>query len=183
MTTSCCQLALLSLLTLIPSYAMLQTLTAWTSWLAARGITASTIGKRRLATDLPAHACVSIRVKFLALRSLRPCLRKIITACQLLCRILAGWVPGSERVTLGLSDLAPPAAGSAPVTRRYTLWPYDRPESKGQLKGVTLRVEDGKVLVLGYRWGAYETCSCFWGVLRRCACQNCMRTPCCMSSY
>jgi hypothetical protein len=68
----------------------------------------------------------------------------------LLCRILAGWVPGAERVTLGLSDMAP-AAGAAPVTRRYTLWPYDRPESKGQLKGVTLRIEGGKVLVLGYR--------------------------------
>jgi hypothetical protein len=64
-------------------------------------------------------------------------------------RILAGWVPGTERVTLGLADMAAP---SGPVTRRYTLWPYDRPESKGQLKGVTLRIEDGKVLVLGYRW-------------------------------
>jgi hypothetical protein len=42
-------------------------------------------------------------------------------------------------------------ASSGPVTRRYTLWPYDRPESKGQLKGVTMRIEDGKVLVLGYR--------------------------------
>jgi hypothetical protein len=59
-------------------------------------------------------------------------------------------VPGAERVTLGLSDMAP-AAGTPPVTRRYTLWPYDRPESKGQLKGVTLRIEGGKVLVLGYR--------------------------------
>jgi hypothetical protein len=57
-------------------------------------------------------------------------------------------------VTLGLSELSAAAAAassSGPVTRRYTLWPYDRPESKGQLKGVTLRVEDGKVLVLGYR--------------------------------
>ncbi|KAF6266656.1 hypothetical protein COO60DRAFT_1623446 [Scenedesmus sp. NREL 46B-D3] len=31
------------------------------------------------------------------------------------------------------------------------LWPFDRPESKGQLKGVSLRLEDGKVLVLGFR--------------------------------
>jgi hypothetical protein len=64
-------------------------------------------------------------------------------------RILAGWVPGSERVTLGLADMA--AGSSGPVVRRFTLWPYDRPESKGQLKGVALRIEDGKVLVLGYR--------------------------------
>ncbi len=53
-------------------------------------------------------------------------------------------------MTLGLSDLAAVPIAS-PVIRRYTLWPYDRPESKGQLKGVTLRIEGGKVLVLGYR--------------------------------
>lgn len=77
------------------------------------------------------------------------------------CRILAGWVPGSERVTLGLADSA---GTSGAVTRRYTLWPYDRPESKGQLKGVTLRIEDSKVLVLGYRWvGETQTQQhCHW---------------------
>lgn len=80
-------------------------------------------------------------------------------------RILSGWVPASERVTLGLLDIATPttptsaagsAANSSEVVRHFVLWPYDRPESKGQLKGVSLRLEDGKVLVLGYRCaGAY----------------------------
>lgn len=94
-------------------------------------------------------------------RSPRCCTKSLKGACLtgkvllLCCRILAGWVPGSERETLGLSDMAPGPAGSAPVPRRYTLWPYDRPESKGQLKGVTLRIEDGKVLVLGFRWVAF----------------------------
>jgi hypothetical protein len=58
--------------------------------------------------------------------------------------ILSGWVPARERVTLSLTDLTPePApAGAAvaePLVRRYSLWPFDRPESKGQLKGVSLR--------------------------------------------
>lgn len=70
-------------------------------------------------------------------------------------RIMSGWVPGDERVTLSLADLSPATASDgssgSPVVRRFVLWPYDRPESKGQLKGVSLRVEDGKVLVLGYR--------------------------------
>lgn len=71
-------------------------------------------------------------------------------------RILSGWVPARERVTLSLADLTPaaqPANGAAatPRVRRYSLWPFDRPESKGQLKGASLRLEDGKVLVLGFR--------------------------------
>lgn len=86
-------------------------------------------------------------------------------------RILSGWVPASERATLGLTDItasaaaATPAAGSAAnsseMVRRYTLWPYDRPESKGQLKGVSLRLEDGKVLVLGYRWACAQDTRCW----------------------
>ena len=66
-------------------------------------------------------------------------------------RIMAGWVPAAERVTLGLADLAPAGSGQPPVTRRFLLWPYDRSESKGRLKGVVLRLEDGKVLALGFR--------------------------------
>lgn len=69
-------------------------------------------------------------------------------------RILSGWVPASERLTLGLSDMTAPqpgSEGSMGNVRRYTLWPYDRPESKGKLKGVSLRLENGKILVLGYR--------------------------------
>jgi hypothetical protein len=72
-------------------------------------------------------------------------------------RILSGWVPARERATLSLADLTPEpvpageAAAAVPLVRRYSLWPFDRPESKGQLKGVSLRLEDGKVLVLGFR--------------------------------
>jgi hypothetical protein len=71
-------------------------------------------------------------------------------------RILSGWVPARERVILSLTDLTPDpapdgAAVAEPLVRRYSLWPFDRPESKGQLKGVSLRLEDGKVLVLGFR--------------------------------
>lgn len=64
---------------------------------------------------------------------------------------MAGWVPADERVTLGLTDLGADAGG--PRVRRYVLWPFDRAESKGRLKGLSLRLEDGKVLVLGYRSG------------------------------
>lgn len=76
-------------------------------------------------------------------------------------RILSGWVPASERALLGLADVAAlgaatsgsstNATNSSKVVWQYTLWPYDRPESKGQVKGVSIRLEDGKVLVLGYR--------------------------------
>lgn len=75
-------------------------------------------------------------------------------------------MPGSERAAIGLSDMVPPAA-TGPVSRSYTLWPYDRPETKGQLKGVTVRVEDGKVLVLGYRCaGSHGPCAaCQTGIV------------------
>jgi hypothetical protein len=90
-------------------------------------------------------------------------------------RILSGWVPARERVTLSLADLAPgpaPAEGAAavPLVRRYSLWPFDRPESKGQLKGVSLRLEDGKVLVLGFRWVGHAQQSVIMPVHRPVAC-------------
>jgi hypothetical protein len=64
-------------------------------------------------------------------------------------RILAGWVPASERALVTLEDVATPPAGGR--TYQYVLWPYDRQESKGQLKAVTIRLTGDKVLVLGYR--------------------------------
>jgi hypothetical protein len=72
-------------------------------------------------------------------------------------RILAGWVPAAERAHITLADVA---VGDQPQEHRFVLWPYDRAESKGRLRGVSIRLEDGKVLVMGYRSAA------FWPDLR-----------------
>ena len=71
-------------------------------------------------------------------------------------RIRAGWVPATERSSLRLDEVATPPAGGK--TYEYILWPYDRQESKGKMKSVTIRLAGDKVLVLGYRLVAiYET--------------------------
>ncbi len=61
-------------------------------------------------------------------------------------------MPGNERETIPLSAIQAPKPGGE--VRRYVLWPYDRAESRGRLKGVSLRLEDGRMVVLGYRWVA-----------------------------
>jgi hypothetical protein len=70
-----------------------------------------------------------------------------------MCRILAGWVPGKERANIALLE----ATSAATTTRRYLLWPFDRPESRGKLKGITIRIAGDKLLILGFRslpgWG------------------------------
>jgi hypothetical protein len=77
-------------------------------------------------------------------------------------RILAGWVPAKDRAMLGLEDItSPPAPGSL---RRYVLWPFDRAESRGRLRGITVRLEEGKVLVLGFRWAVQGKHGCCGGL-------------------
>ncbi|KAL4443898.1 hypothetical protein ABPG75_011635 [Micractinium tetrahymenae] len=64
-------------------------------------------------------------------------------------RLMAGWVGQggrhAERAVLGAAELA------APVQRRYTLWPFDRPESRGNLLALTIRLSADEVLVIGFR--------------------------------
>lgn len=64
-------------------------------------------------------------------------------------RMYAGWVPAAERVALASSDVQKPSV------RKMVLWPFDRPESKGQLKALTMRLAPDSVLVLGYRSTPY----------------------------
>ncbi|KAL4449525.1 hypothetical protein ABPG77_007169 [Micractinium sp. CCAP 211/92] len=64
-------------------------------------------------------------------------------------RLMAGWIGqgsrGQERVVLGAAELATPAQ------RRFTLWPFDRPESRGNLLALTIRRSADEVLVIGFR--------------------------------
>ena len=70
-------------------------------------------------------------------------------------RIQTGWIPGTERdhipltaiVASSTSSTSPPAAS----TFEYVLWPFDRSESRGKLKVVTVRLASDKILTLGFR--------------------------------
>ncbi len=75
-------------------------------------------------------------------------------------RILAGWVPAKERIhidVLAETSVAAAAAAAAatppppPQRHELVLWPYDRGESRGKLRGVTLRISPTQLLVLGFR--------------------------------
>lgn len=90
------------------------------------------------------------------------------------CRLIAGWIPAAERsdinfLTSGATDEnstggsgAPPPsssastgasanAGEAATLREVVLWPFDRGESRGKLKVVTLRIGVDELLTLSYR--------------------------------
>ena len=62
---------------------------------------------------------------------------------------MAGWLLGPERTVVSSAELAVPA------TLRFTLWPFDRPESRGRLQSVSVRRSAGEVLLLGLRSSAY----------------------------
>lgn len=82
-------------------------------------------------------------------------------------RMLAGWVPASERYDINLltqqyngtsrtdapggtaSDDGSPATNT--TTMDLVLWPFDRGESRGKLKAATMRISVDELLVLSYR--------------------------------
>ena len=65
-------------------------------------------------------------------------------------RLMAGWLAGAgERQVVAAPQLA------APGTRRLQLWPFDRPESRGNLMALSLRRSDGEALLLGFRSAAH----------------------------
>lgn len=60
-------------------------------------------------------------------------------------RIEVGWVKGRERLHVPTSKL------KTRSVVRVQLWPFDRAESRGRLKGITLRPSPSTSLVIGYR--------------------------------
>ena len=70
--------------------------------------------------------------------------------------MMAGWLAGEERLTLGAADLR------APSQRRLSLWAFDRAESRGNLMASSIRRSADEVLVVGFRSASH------WQVGVRC---------------
>jgi len=67
-------------------------------------------------------------------------------------RVMAGWVPSAERYDLNFLTRAGSASKQSLVSN-VVLWPFDRGESRGKLKVITMRISVDELLVLSYRWG------------------------------
>ena len=84
--------------------------------------------------------------------------------CLLVCRLMAGWLAGGERLILGAADLR------APSQRRLSLWAFDRAESRGNLMAVSIRRSADEVLLVGFRSASHwqvggavpEHCGPWW---------------------
>lgn len=117
-------------------------------------------------------------------------------------RAFLGWMPAPERRHVELSDVqagvgtssstgtaqspSPAAAagsgtaagvgggGGVSVTRDLVLWPYDRPESRGRLKALTIRLSETQLVVVAYKalpwWQVRPGSLRGWGKRARDAC-------------
>eukprot|EP00798_Chlamydomonas_sp_ICE-L_P003605 gene3605-13688_t len=65
-------------------------------------------------------------------------------------RLTAGWIPSPERSHLEVTHFNANKGGLSSSTD-FVLWPFDRGESRGKLKMITMRISPSQVLVLAFR--------------------------------